>query len=159
MDQPTAGCLLKFMSFFPEAGSHFGIDEAFAREEKHNISSLIEERLPGGEGIFVRHPTRVNPHLGHGVHARIIERLMFHGTRHGFHKILTFFSPSLADYSNDAGHWELIVDRRALCIDSWSPCCRTAPLIQDFSDRRNVVVEQLEAVACNSAAVLSGNPS
>src|SRR5882724_2175566 len=104
MNKPTAGCLPKFVSFLPEVGSRFRIHEAFSREEERSISLLIEERLPGGEGVFVRYPTRVNPHLGHRVHARIIERLVFHGTRHGFHKTLTLFRRSLADYSNDAGH-------------------------------------------------------
>jgi hypothetical protein len=67
MHQATAGCLPKIMSFSPEVSSLSRIHEALAREEKHNISSLIEERLTGGEGILVGNPSRVNPHLGHGV--------------------------------------------------------------------------------------------
>src|SRR5882724_8088160 len=104
MNKPTAGCLTKVMSFLPETGSRFRIHETFSREEERNISLLIEERLPGGEGIFVRYPTAIHSHFRRGVHSCGVKVLMFHRGDHRLHERLTLLGRFLTNDSSYAWH-------------------------------------------------------
>jgi hypothetical protein len=104
MDQPAPGGLSEFMSFAPEPGTRFAIDEAFAREKERNIPLLIEENLARSKGVFVCYPARVDADFRHKMRSRNIKAFMYHATCHGHHQVSTFLWWSQADHSIDARH-------------------------------------------------------
>ena len=90
----------------------FSFDKTFAGKYEHDVFLFVLKNLPGGEGIFLRHPASVNSKLRRGKGSGRVKRLVFHGCDHGFHGALTFSGGPSANDSDDAGHKSVAVRRR-----------------------------------------------